>query len=197
MYAVVQVGGRQYRARPGERMVVDRMAVAEGQAVELGDVRMLVAEPGDSLETAVGRPRVEGARVTATAVSHLRGPKVVVFKYKPKKRYRRTMGFRAELTELRIEEVLGPDQQPVRETRAPAARRSSRRAAPVAPEAPSEEAPEDVSAEVETPEVNPQGAGAAAGEVKAARAPRRRRAPASKAVTEVVSDREGRGGDGS
>ncbi|MDA8395929.1 MAG: 50S ribosomal protein L21 [Candidatus Dormibacteraeota bacterium] len=197
MYAVVQVGGRQYRARPGERMVVDRMAVAEGQAVELGDVRMLVAEPGDSLETAVGRPRVEGARVTATAVSHLRGPKVVVFKYKPKKRYRRTMGFRAELTELRIEEVLGPDQQPVRESRAPAARRSSRRAAPLAPEAAPEQAPEDVSAEVETPEVNPQAAGAAAAESKTAKAPRRRRAPASKAVSEVVSDGEGGGGDGS
>ena len=197
MYAVVQVGGRQYRARPGERMVVDRMAVAEGQAVELGDVRMLVAEPGDSLETAVGRPRVEGARVTATAVSHLRGPKVVVFKYKPKKRYRRTMGFRAELTELRIEEVLGPGQAPAGQRRAPATRRSSRAAAPAAAEeAPAKAVPAEV-AEVEAPEENPEVVGAAGATTKAGKAPRRRRAPAGEAKAETVAEGDGGGGDGS
>ncbi len=197
MYAVVQVGGRQYRARPGERMVVDRMAVAEGQAVELGDVRMLVAEPGDSLETAVGRPRVEGARVTATAVSHLRGPKVVVFKYKPKKRYRRTMGFRAELTELRIEEVLGPGQRPAGEQRAPSTRRSSRSAAAAATK---EAAPQVVQAEAakaEAAEETPEVKAAAGGTTKAARAPRRRRAPAGEVSAPTVEDGAGGGGDGS
>ncbi len=196
MYAVVQVGGRQYRARPGERMVVDRMAVAEGQAVELGDVRMLVAEPGDGIETAVGRPKVEGARVTATAVSHLRGPKIVVFKYKPKKRYRRTMGFRAELTELRIEEILGPGQQPAGERRAPTTRRSSRRAVAASPE---EGAPQVVEAEVAqaaAPDEAPEAVGAAGGTIKEGRAPRRRRAPASGEAAEAVGDGEGRGGDG-
>ena len=197
MYAVVQVGGRQYRARPGERMVVDRMAVAEGQAVELADVRMLVAEPGDSLETAVGRPRVEGARVTATAVSHLRGPKVVVFKYKPKKRYRRTMGFRAELTELRIEEVLGPGQRPGAESRVSAVRRPRKRSAPAAQEAGPAQVAEAVSADAEAPEVNLQAAGDSAGATKLAKAPRRRRAPASEAAPEVASEGEEGGGDGS
>ncbi|HEY6537621.1 MAG TPA: 50S ribosomal protein L21 [Candidatus Dormibacteraeota bacterium] len=105
MYAIVQVGGRQYRAAPGERLVVDRLDVEPGSRVHLADVRMLVAEAGDDTETEIGRPRVEDVAVAARALSHFRGPKILVFKYKPKKRYRRHQGFRAELTELRIEEV--------------------------------------------------------------------------------------------
>ena len=105
MYAIVQVGGRQYRAAPGERLVVDRLDVEPGSRVHLSDVRMLIAEEGDETETEIGRPCVEDVAVAARAVSHFRGPKILVFKYKPKKRYRRHQGFRAELTELRIEEV--------------------------------------------------------------------------------------------
>ncbi|HVC39053.1 MAG TPA: 50S ribosomal protein L21 [Candidatus Dormibacteraeota bacterium] len=105
MYAIVQVGGRQYRAVAGERLVVDRMDVEPGARVQLADVRMLIAEDGDGTQTEIGRPRVEDVAVAARAISHFRGPKILVFKYKPKKRYRRHQGFRAELTELRIEEV--------------------------------------------------------------------------------------------
>ncbi|MFZ0995385.1 MAG: 50S ribosomal protein L21 [Candidatus Dormiibacterota bacterium] len=105
MYAIVQVGGRQYRAAPGERLVVDRLDVEPGSRVHLSDVRMLIAEEGDQGETQIGRPRLDGVAVAARAVSHFRGPKILVFKYKPKKRYRRHRGFRAELTELRVEEV--------------------------------------------------------------------------------------------
>lgn len=111
MYAIVQVGGRQYRAAAGDRLVVDRLDVEPGSRVHLADVRMLVAEDGDAAETQIGRPRLEGVAVSARAVSHFRGPKILVFKYKPKKRYRRHQGFRPELTELRIEEVRqGPYQ---------------------------------------------------------------------------------------
>lgn len=105
MYAIVQVGGRQYRAAAGQRLVVDRLDVEPGSRVHLDDVRMLVAEEGDDTETEIGRPRVADVAVAARAISHFRGPKILVFKYKPKKRYRRHQGFRAELTELRIEEV--------------------------------------------------------------------------------------------
>lgn len=105
MYAIVQVGGRQYRAAAGQRLVVDRLDVEPGSRVHLDDVRMLVAEEGDDAETEIGRPRVADVAVAARAISHFRGPKILVFKYKPKKRYRRHQGFRAELTELRIEEV--------------------------------------------------------------------------------------------
>jgi large subunit ribosomal protein L21 len=105
MYAIVQVGGRQYRATAGDRLVVDRLDVEPGTLLQLQDVRMLVAEEGDKGQTRVGRPSLDDVLVEATAVSHFRGPKMLVFKYKPKKRYRRQRGFRAELTELRIEEV--------------------------------------------------------------------------------------------
>jgi len=105
MYAIVQVGGRQYRAAPGERLVVDRLEVEPGSRVHLSDVRMLIAEEGDEGETQIGRPRLDDVAVAARAVSHFRGPKILVFKFKPKKRYRRHRGFRAELTELRVEEV--------------------------------------------------------------------------------------------
>ncbi|MGA9775030.1 MAG: 50S ribosomal protein L21, partial [Candidatus Dormiibacterota bacterium] len=144
MYAIVQVGGRQYRAAAGSRVLVDRLQVEAGAPIVLDDVRMLVAEDGDASATEVGTPKVDGARVSATAVSHLRGPKVVVFKYKPKKRYRRTRGFRAELTELRIERVLrkGEVEEPVETPSAavvPAPKTPRRRtpaAAKVAGEAP-------------------------------------------------------------
>jgi len=124
MYAIVQVGGRQYRAAAGERLVVDRLDVEPGSRVHLSDVRMLIAEDGDEGETQIGRPRLDDVAVAARAVSHFRGPKILVFKYKPKKRYRRHRGFRAELTELRVEEVrLGAYQDAPVE---PAKKRTSR-----------------------------------------------------------------------
>ena len=112
MYAIVQVGGRQYRATAGDRLVVDRLDVEPGTRLQLQDVRMLVVEEGEKGETLVGRPSLDEVLVEATAVSHFRGPKILVFKYKPKKRYRRQRGFRAELTELRIEEVGLEHSQP-------------------------------------------------------------------------------------
>ncbi|MGC2192257.1 MAG: 50S ribosomal protein L21 [Candidatus Dormiibacterota bacterium] len=141
MYAIVQVGGRQYRAVAGERLVVDRLEVEPGSRVHLSDVRMLIAEEGDGTETEIGRPRVADVAVAARAISHFRGPKILVFKYKPKKRYRRHQGFRAELTELRIEEVRrgAYEDKPAPEAakkRAPA--RSSRTAAIKAATAPVE-----------------------------------------------------------
>jgi large subunit ribosomal protein L21 len=140
MYAIVQVGGRQYRAAPGERLVVDRLDVEPGSRVHLSDVRMLIAEEGDKSETQIGRPRLDDVAVAARAVSHFRGPKILVFKYKPKKRYRRHQGFRAELTELRIEEVrLGayqdsPASEPAKKrTTARGGRPAAQESAEVAP----------------------------------------------------------------
>lgn len=151
MYAIVQIGGRQYRAAAGDRVVVDRLDVEAGAKIQLLDVRMLVAEEGDSLQTTVGRPRVDDVSVSATALSHFRGPKVLVFKYKPKKRYRRQRGFRAELTELRIDGVgTGPvDEAPPPSPRRAAAKKASapRAAAPV-------EVADAGSAEVEATEAS-------------------------------------------
>ncbi|HUY96922.1 MAG TPA: 50S ribosomal protein L21 [Verrucomicrobiae bacterium] len=120
MYAIIQAGGRQYRVQPGERLMVDRMFAEPGSTIQFEDVRLLVPEGGEAL---VGTPVVAGARVGATVLGHPRGEKIIVFKYKPKKRYRRRMGFRAALTEVRIDSVDGPGvppAEPVRRSAVPA-----------------------------------------------------------------------------
>lgn len=101
MYAILKHGGHQYRVSPGDRLLVDRLVAEVGATVTLEPV-LLVAD-GDSAD--VGTGAVAGAHVTATVVAHRRGRKLRVFTYKPKKRHRRTLGYRAALTELLIEDV--------------------------------------------------------------------------------------------
>ena len=102
MYAILQQSGHQYRVSPGDRLVVDRLAAEVGSMVALEPVVLLVGDDGAS----VGTPTVDGARVAAVVVSHPKGAKVRVFKYKAKKHYKRTHGHRSLLTELRVEAVL-------------------------------------------------------------------------------------------
>ncbi|HEV7680250.1 MAG TPA: 50S ribosomal protein L21 [Candidatus Dormibacteraeota bacterium] len=102
MYAILQQSGHQYRVSPGDRLVVDRLTAEVGAMVALEPVVLVAGDGG----TQVGTPVVDGARVAAVVVSHGKGAKIRVFKYKPKKRYRRTQGHRSLLTELRVEAVL-------------------------------------------------------------------------------------------
>ncbi len=97
MFAIVDVGGKQYRAEEGHELVVDRLDAAEGSTVELNAI--LVGSPD---ELRVGG---EPSRVTAKVVEHLRGPKLVVLKFKPKRGYKRKMGFRSALTRLSVEQI--------------------------------------------------------------------------------------------
>lgn len=97
-YAIVETGGKQYRVKVGDRIAVERLAVEGGNAVTFDRV-LLVGGDGD---TRVGAPVVDGATVTANVDDHFRGEKIVVFKYKPKKRYRKRLGHRQELTHLTI-----------------------------------------------------------------------------------------------
>jgi large subunit ribosomal protein L21 len=101
MYALVEAGGKQYKVAPGQVIEVDRLSVEEGSQVELDKV-LLVAD-GESVT--VGKPLVEGAKVVAEAVGESRGKKVIVFKYKPKVRYRRKKGHRQLYTRLAIKEI--------------------------------------------------------------------------------------------
>jgi len=103
MYAVLQQSGHQYRVSPGDRLLVDRLTAEVGSVVALEPVVLVVA---DDAATQVGTPVVDGVRVAATVVSHRKGAKLRVFKFKPKKHYRRTHGHRSLLTELRVEAVL-------------------------------------------------------------------------------------------
>ena len=94
-YAIVEDGGKQYKAVEGVTIDVDRFLAEEGDQLDLERV-LLVAE-GDDVK--VGTPLVAGAKVQATVVSQVKGPKVVVFKYKPKQRYRVKKGHRQHYTD--------------------------------------------------------------------------------------------------
>lgn len=104
-YAVIRTGGKQYRVAPGQQVRVDRLPGSVGDRIDLPDVLLLSTDAG----TQVGAPTLENARVVASIVDQSRGRKVRVFKYKRKIRYRVLRGHRQRHTDLRIEEILGPD----------------------------------------------------------------------------------------
>lgn len=97
-YAIVTTGGKQYRVGVGDVITVEKLNAEIGDSITLDSV-LLVGGDG---KTNVGTPHVEGATVLAEVVDNFRGEKIIVFKYKPKKRYRRRTGHRQSLTRLAI-----------------------------------------------------------------------------------------------
>ncbi len=97
-YAIVETGGKQYRVKVGDVLSVEKLDGDAGAEVTLDRV-LLIGGEGD---VKVGTPVVEGASVAATIADQYRGEKIVVFKYKPKKNYRRRTGHRQSLTRLQI-----------------------------------------------------------------------------------------------
>ncbi|MGF1466956.1 MAG: 50S ribosomal protein L21 [Sandaracinaceae bacterium] len=97
MYAVIKTGGKQYRVAEGDRIRVEKLPGDVGAEITLDEVLML---GGDKV--AIGTPRVDGASVRATIVAQDRAKKIIVFKYKRRKNYRRKYGHRQPYTELRI-----------------------------------------------------------------------------------------------
>ncbi len=102
MYAVVEVQGKQYRAEKGAVLRVDHMDGEAGTQVTIDSV-LLVS--GDTIS--IGAPYVKGASIKASIKSQIKGDKVIVFKYKPKKDYRRTQGHRQQYTLLTVEDIVG------------------------------------------------------------------------------------------
>ena len=102
MFAIIRVGGKQYRVENGTQILVDRLHVEEGSAVEGVEVLMLVN--GD--DTQIGTPTLE-IPVGVTALRHQMGKKIRVFKYKAKKNYRRRIGSRPHLTLIRVDSING------------------------------------------------------------------------------------------
>ena len=103
MYAVIESGGRQYKVAPGEVIEVNRLPAEVGQTIDLNNVLMVGGEEGSCV---VGQPTVAGAVVRARVAAHPRSRKIVVFKYKPKVRYRRMGSHRQDLTRLVIKEIV-------------------------------------------------------------------------------------------
>ena len=104
IYAVIETGGKQYKVSPGQTIDVERLEVAEGKTVKLDRVLLI----GDGKKVTVGTPIVDGAQVVATSKGEGKGDKVIVFKYKPKVRYRKKTGHRQLYTRLVIDEIVGP-----------------------------------------------------------------------------------------
>ena len=102
MYAIVKSGSRQYRADVGNTVLVDRLPLEVGQQLTLDDVLLI----SDGEQVKVGQPTVKGAKVLATVVAQEKGPKVRIFKYHTRKRYRQRAGHRQHYTRLRVDEIV-------------------------------------------------------------------------------------------
>lgn len=100
-YAIVEDGGKQYKAVEGATIEVDRYPSEIGEKIDLD--RVLLVADGDDIS--IGTPYLEGVKVAATVVSQIKGPKIVVFKYKPKIRYRVKTGHRQQYTRLKIDSI--------------------------------------------------------------------------------------------
>jgi large subunit ribosomal protein L21 len=101
MYAVIQTGGKQYKVEPGEELSVEKLDGNVGDEVYFDKV-LLVSEED---KVKVGRPVLENAKVVAKITRQARGPKIVVFKYKRRKGYRKKQGHRQDFTGLRVIEI--------------------------------------------------------------------------------------------
>jgi len=97
VYAIIETGGKQYRVQQGDIVYVEKLTLDQDATIDF-DVLLLSGEDGIK----VGKPLVEGAKVHATAKAQVKGEKIVIFKYKAKKNYRRKQGHRQPYTKLEI-----------------------------------------------------------------------------------------------
>jgi large subunit ribosomal protein L21 len=102
MFAVIKSGGRQYKVSVGQQLEVNRLPIEDGAQIRFDEV-LLISDADTSL---VGTPFVENAQVLATALKQDRGEKLIVFRYKSKKRFRHRRGHRQELTVLSIDDIV-------------------------------------------------------------------------------------------
>ena len=103
MYAIVEINGKQYRAEQGKKLTVDRIDADQGTSLSLDKVLLVSSDE----TVTVGTPYVAGVTVKAVVEEEVKGDKVIVFKYKPKKDYRRTQGHRQPYTVLNVQEIAG------------------------------------------------------------------------------------------
>ncbi len=102
MYAVIKTGGKQYRVSPGDSIDVEKLPYDVGEQVELDQVLLVANGSGAK----IGQPLVEGAKVKATVTRQVKGRKVIIYKYRSSKRYRRKRGHRQQYTRLKIDEIV-------------------------------------------------------------------------------------------
>ena len=108
IYAIIESGGKQYKVASGQVIDVDHLKATEGNTVELDRV-LLIDTDG---KVTIGTPTITGAKVVATVQGEVKGDKLIVFRYKPKVRYRRKTGHRQLYTRLAIEKIVEPGVVP-------------------------------------------------------------------------------------
>jgi len=101
MYAIIRAGGHQYRAEPGKTIRIQSLDAQPGETVRFEEV--LLGADGDNIK--IGAPVVSGAAVTAEVVRHGRGEKIIIFKHKRRKNYRRKQGHRQGFTEVKVSDI--------------------------------------------------------------------------------------------
>ena len=98
MFAVIKTGGKQYLVQPGDKITVEKLEEKEGKEISFSDVLLL----GSDTKLEIGTPIVKGAKVGGKVLGQVKGEKLIIFKYKPKKRYKRKIGHRQQFTEVKI-----------------------------------------------------------------------------------------------
>jgi len=102
LHAVIRTGGKQYRVAPGDVVRVEKLPLEVGASV---DLEVLLVGNGETVK--VGAPTVAGAKVKAEVAGQIRGQKIIVYKFKPRRNYRKKQGHRQSYTELKITEIAG------------------------------------------------------------------------------------------
>ena len=105
MYAIVRIGGKQYRAEEGRTITVEKLPYEVGDSIEFDEV--LVVSDGEN--TQIGQPLLSGVVVNVQVVDQFKGKKIIVFKYRPKKRFRRKQGHRQQYTRLAVNHIGGAE----------------------------------------------------------------------------------------
>ena len=103
MYAIIETGGKQYKVQEGDVVFIEKLSAAEGETVTFDRVLAVSGEGG----LTIGAPVVSGATVSAKVEKHGKDKKIIVFKYKAKKNYRRKQGHRQPYTKVLIEKIQG------------------------------------------------------------------------------------------
>lgn len=102
MYAIIETGGKQYKVQEGDILSIEKLNAPEGDTVEINNVLAVVKDG----EVVLGKPLVEGAKAVLKVLEHGKGEKIIVFKYKPKKNYRKTRGHRQPFTKVVVEKIM-------------------------------------------------------------------------------------------
>jgi len=101
MYAVIKTGGKQYKVSPGDMVRVEKLEAKAGETIEFKDVFMIA----DGDKVSVGKPALASAMVTAEVMGEGRGEKILIFKHRRRKGYRKTIGHRQDFTTIKVKEI--------------------------------------------------------------------------------------------